>query len=424
MEKLFQLLYLSTYQKITRNITMNKFIFFTFNNFSTDDGGTVRMYGILNALANKGEDILLISNSPRNNIKFHNSIKHKSLNLTITDTKKKFFQFSLALFPNFINKLLFNKYLKEIQKEISTELKKEIIFFEYIDNSFGYFLKRNNLLPNYINDIHGIAPLEFQNNRTKGVKKIYNLLRYKVSLLLDFKVMSEAKKIIVVSNSMKEYFLKKYPFLSNKIMVIPDGVSQEFCSQKIDKTLLSSLTKQYKNDNKKIIFFAGDFKDLGGILDLLNAFISLSQTRNDIKLFLIGNGEHFTKAKTITKNTNLEHLIYFKGRVPYSKLKTYQQLADVIVCPDKAHPYSNIVPHIKYFDSLVSNKIVINGNFKSTREINKEEKFSIDFEPSNITDLVKKIDFVLNNQQELEKKYKNNQNNICNKYTYNNFVKI
>jgi len=402
---------------------MKKFIFFTFSDFSSDGGGRVRIYGILNALVDRGEEVLLISNSPNDNVKFHPSIKHQALNFNISDTQKKVFQFSLALFPNFINKLLFSKYLKKFQNNIPIELRDEIIFFEYLDNSFGYFLHRNKLIKHYINDIHGIAPLEFKNNRTQGIRKIYNLLRYKISLFLDYKVMFRVKKIIVVSKAMEEYFLSKYSFLMGKTMVIPDGVSQEFCSQTIDEKLLSSLKEKYKSDNKKIIFFAGNFKDLGGVLDLLNAFISLSETRDDIKLFLIGDGEHFEKAKAISKNSDIEHLIYLVGRVPYNKLRTYQQLADVIVCPDKAHPYSDIVPHIKYFDSLVSNKIVINGKFKSTQEINKEEKLSIDFEPSNINDLIKKINFVLNNQEKLEKKYKNNKNNICNGYRYENFIK-
>jgi len=402
---------------------MKKFVFFTFSDFSSDGGGRVRIYGILNALADRGDDILLISNSPKNNIKFHNAIKHQQLKFSISDTQKKIFQFLLALFPNFINRWLFSRYLKNFQKNIPKTMREEIIFCEYLDNSFGYFLYKNGLIKNYINDIHGIAPLEFKNNKTKGIKKIYNLLRYKVALLLDTKVMYEAKKVIVVSKAMEEYFLKKYSFLMKKTVIIPDGISYEFCSQKINYTLLSSLKKKYKSDNKKIIFFAGNFKDLGGVLDLLYAFISLLKKQNDIKLFLIGDGEHFENAKKITKNTELGSLVYFIGRVSYSELKTYQQLADVIVCPDKQHPYSNLIIHIKYFDSLASNKIVINGSFDSTKDINKDEKLSINFKPSDINDLAHKLNYVLNNQAQLKIKYKNNAHIICKNYTYQNSIK-
>jgi glycosyltransferase involved in cell wall biosynthesis len=399
------------------------YVFFTFSDFSSDGGGRVRIYGILNALAKNGRNVTLISNSDSNNIKFDASIKHQSLNFTVSDNQKKIFQLFLAIFPNVLNKIIFRKYLENIKQKIPEKLRDEIIFFEYLDNSFGYFLYENHLIRNYINDIHGIAPLEFKNNRANGIKKLYNLIRYKVSTLLDYKVMKKAKKIIVVSKAMKDYFLQLYPFLEKKIDIIPDGVSQEFCSQKINNLLLNSLKKRYKNSNRKNIFFAGNFKDLGGVLDLVQAFVLLLMKRDDIQLILIGNGEHYKNAKKLVKNHNIKNLVYFLGRVPYDKLKTYQQLADVIVCPDKEHTYSHIVPHIKYFDSLVSNKIVINGKFKSTEEINQNEKFSIDFKPSDINDLANKIEYVLDNISKLEIQYKDNAKKICQDYTYSNLIK-
>jgi glycosyltransferase involved in cell wall biosynthesis len=401
-----------------------KYVFFTFSDFSSDGGGRVRIYGILNALAKEGKEIVLFSNVDKSNIvKFHPSISHKNLNFYISNIEKKIFQFMLALFPNKINKMIFFKYLQRIKKNIPKELRDEIIFFEYLDNSFGYFLKENNIIKNYINDIHGIAPLEFKYKKSTGIKKLYNIIKYKSSVSLDYKVMKKTKEIIVVSNTMKEYFLECYPFLENKIKIVPDGVSQEFCSQEIDTNLLKTLKNKYISINKKNIFFAGNFKDLGGVLDLINAFIILTKKRNDIQLILIGDGEHFENARRLVKNFNIEKLVYFLGRVPYNKLKTYQQLADVIVCPDKEHPYSHIVPHIKYFDSLISNKIVINGDFKSTRQINQNEKLSINFKPSNVIDLSNKITYVLDNIVELELKYKENSKKICKYYTYENFLK-
>ena len=401
---------------------MNKFVFLTFSDFSSDGGGRVRIYGILNALAKEGKEIILISNA-KDTSKFHSNIKHISLNLSISTKKKKLLQLSLAIFPNVINRLLFSKYLNSFDSNIDNKLKKEIIFFEYLDNSFGYFLKQNRVINSYINDIHGIAPLEFYNNKSKGIKKIYNIFRYHVSKKLDYKVMKNATKIIAVSEAMKKYFLREYPFLENKIIVIPDGVSKEFCSQKVDKMLLKDITKIYKQDNKKIILFAGNFKDLGGVLDLVNAFIKITKKREDVKLLLIGDGEHFNHVKKIIENFNLKSLIYLLGRIPYNKLKTYQELADIIVCPDRQHPYSEIVPHIKYFDSLASGKVVINGSFDSIKEINKNEKLSIDFQPSNINDLEDKINLVLENLEIYKNKNKFTKNYICKDFTYEAFIK-
>jgi len=395
---------------------MDNFVFFTLRDLNKGGGGAIRIKGILNALSKENKNIILISKN-YNKEELNANIKHIPFDITINS---RIFQLSLALFPNFINKILFFTYLKKFNKNIPDNLKKEIIFFEYLDNSFGYFLKKNNIIKSYINDIHGVAPLEFKYNEKKN---IYNLFRYKVSLLLDYKVMKNTSKIIAVSEAMKNYFLNEYSFLKNKIIVIPDGISQKFCSQSIDNLLFSELQKKYIQDNKKNILFAGDFKDLGGVLDLINAFIKVTEERTDIKLFLIGDGEHLKNAQKLVKSSKIEHLVYFIGRVPYERLKTYQELADIIICPDKQHPYSNLIIHIKYFDSLASNKIVINGNFESTKNINKDERLSINFEPSNPNDLANKIHYVLDNLEKLKIKYKDNAKIICNNYTYEKFTK-
>lgn len=402
---------------------MKELVFFTFNDFSIDGGGRIRIYGILNALAKQNKyKIILISNAKDKN-KFDNNIKHIYLDANMNSFQKKLFQFSIAVFPNFINKMLFKKLLLKFEENVPENYKSNIIFFEYLDNTFGYFLKKNKIINNYINDIHGIAPLEFYYNKSKGIKFIYNRIRYIIAEILDRKLMADAYKIISVSNAMKNYFLKKYKFLNNeKILVVRDGVSKDFCSQKIDEDLLEELKKKYKNDNKKIIFFAGNFKDLGGVLDLVYAFLNLLNIRNDIKLILIGKGEHFDKIQKIVKKLRLDDKIILLGIVPYNKLKTYQQLADVIVCPDKKHPYSELIIHIKYFDSLASGKVVINGNFKSVKEINKNERLSVDFEPSNIEDLSNKINLVLNDIKFFEEKYKDNPKIVCNEFTYEKFI--
>ena len=85
---------------------MTKFIFFTLNHFFYDDGGTVRMRGIINALANNGQNVILLSNtkSYRN---FHPSVKHIYLNKKISKNKGRIFQFLLSLLPIFIVKKIF-----------------------------------------------------------------------------------------------------------------------------------------------------------------------------------------------------------------------------------------------------------------------------------------------------------------------------
>jgi hypothetical protein len=78
--------------------------------------------------------------------------------------------------------------------------------------------------------------------------------------------------------------------------------------------------------------------------------------------------------------------------------------------------------HTKYFESLSSGKVVINGNFSAVREINDNEQLSLSFEPSDICDLASKLIYALDNLEDLSDKYKKNADLISELYGYNSFV--
>src|SRR5690606_11201861 len=115
------------------------------------------------------------------------------------------------LYPKLLNKLtLLFKPFQNVEK---------IIFFEYLDNSIGYWLKKNKVVGSYINDIHGIASNEFIFQRkkaksltSKGIFKNKELVYRK----LDRKVFNNASGIFYASEAMIDYFSKIYPSLNSK----------------------------------------------------------------------------------------------------------------------------------------------------------------------------------------------------------------
>ena len=407
---------------------MRKFIFFTLNDFTKDGGGTIRMKGIVNALANDGQKVWLVSNATSLE-GFHESIEHIHIGHSFTKKDKRLFQLLLTLLPFWSVK----KIYKQLFYKIDTLFKEykvgsEIIFFEHLDNSIGYALKRYGTVDRYINDTHGIAVLEFSHKTSNTMlSRMINNSKAVLSKKLDKKVFTNAHGLIFVSEAMKNYFMARTLVGKSKVWILRDGVNNNLCEQVGDVNKIIQFKKEYHiDDHTKVVFFAGNFKDLGGVLDLLRAFLRLldSMRQQDIKLLLVGNGECYADAKIFVKKHALEDKVVFAGRILYDELRNYQELADVIVCPDKQHPFSELVPHIKYFDSLASGKVVINGSFTSVKEINKGEKFSVDFEPSNVTNLANKIEMVLQDMEKFSVKYKENKKIICSEFTYRNFAKV
>lgn len=399
---------------------MLKKVFFTLNDFTHSSGGSLRMKGILNTLANNSEEVELLSNI-KNTTSFNHNIKFTNINVSFSSKEKRILQFLLGIFPLALVDIIFMNKLKKLRKTIVDNNVKEIIFFEYLDNSIGYYLKSRGVINKYINDIHGMAPNEFENKMNTTVfEKFYNTLRYFVSVKLDKKVFTNADGLIFASKSMKEYYVNLYPSIINKkTFIIPYLLQDEAFEQKIDKKLKKDIIFKYNLEGKRVIFYAGGFKEIGGILDLIDAFAKLKN--KNIVLFVLGKGNQQKRIEEKIKFYEMTNKVILAGTIPYEQLRTYQDCADIIVCPDKQNLYSNLIIHLKYFDSLLSSKVVINGSFDSVLEINHNEELSINFEPSNIDSLASKIEYCLDNLNELNKKYKNNKD--LGFFKYSNYLK-
>ena len=407
---------------------MKKYIFFTLNDFKNDGGASIRMRSIVNALADAKNNVILISNSHESN-SFNSDIEHINIGMTMSKADKRIFQFVIAFFPDFLSRVIFKKKLMIFSSVLNKKILDEgsLIFFEHLDNSIGLFLNKQKVIKQYFNDTHGSARLEFLHKNVNGIfSKAANFLKYSISSILDKKIYKNSSGTLFLSNAMKEYFEQYYPFiLSKKNFVVPDGVfpNSEQTLNHDEVIKLKRLLNPSSDD--RIILFAGSFKATGGVMDLIYAFTKLTKKKiSNIKLILIGDGECFNDAIEFCSQENLENKIVFIGRTKHSQLRNYQELANIIVCPDADHYFSELVPHIKYFDSLLSGKIVINGSFAAIREINKDERLSINFQPSNVTDLAHKIEYALSNENLIKDKYKNNIKYVLLKHSYKNSAKI
>lgn len=406
-----------------------RFIFFAISDFANEGGGTIRIQGILNELSKKGHEVILISNTKKKQL-FHENVKHEFIDCTFTKTDKRIFQFLLGVFPYWIVNLKFGKLLSKSKRLFKNKYPNQKIYFcEYLDNSIGYWLYKNNIIANYINDLHGVATLEFkfQADTAKGFfQKIKFFTQYKVSDWLDNKVFSNAYALIFASKAMEDYYTDRYPVVkTKKNYILPYVLSPDAIDDKIDLNLQQKIITKYNvKKEDKVIFFGGAFKKTGGVSDLIEAFHIVKQKNKNSRLFLLGDGPMMQQCLDLVAKLKLQDSVVFIGRTPYQQLRTYQSMADVIVCPDKQNVYSELIVHVKYLDALISGKTVINGSFKSVQEINKDEFLSINFIPSNVESLANSISFVLENKAMLEEKYKNSKKYTAENLTYSQFVSV
>lgn len=405
-----------------------KYVFFSMRDFKKDGGGSIRMYGLLNSLASNSAEVTFISNATAYE-KFHPSIVHIPINHVFTQDDKRSFQFLIGVSTALVN-YKYGNFLKNLKKIFSEyEDYKTIYFFEYLDNSIGYWLFKNKIIKSYSNDIHGIATLEFKFNykSTNSLKGIFiNWLKYRIAKNLDSKVLGNSKFNIYVSSAMENYYFDLHSNINKKqSVIIPNLIDYNRClsSNSIIPNLKEDLCRNLNlEENDKIILFAGGFKPTAGVLELIKAFQNSLKLHTNIKLLLIGNGPSYSTCKNYVNKNNLNSNILFLGRIPYDDLPTYQSISDILVCPDQMNEFSDKIIHFKYLDALLANKVVINGNFKSVLEINQGEKLSIGFNPRMQKSLNETLLYVIENYDSLKHKYSNTKDYLCKYLSYNNFI--
>ena len=222
---------------------------------------------------------------------------------------------------------------------------------------------------------------------------------------------------------MKQYYQSLYPIIQNKkSYIIPYVLDKKTVTKVIDNKFVNEIKQKYSIYNETIIAFAGSFKILGGVPELIKVFVELEKIYPEIKLILIGDGETYSECKSIISSEGLKEKVIFIGRAPYKKLQSFYSIADIIVCPDKQNPFSELIVHAKYYDALFSGKIVITGNFKSINEINKNQIFSLVYNPSSRESLKNTMLYSIKNKNILLEKYKKNKIYGIEKFTYDNYL--
>lgn len=386
------------------------------------------MYGIINELARQGKSVTLISNA-KNLVKFDTAVSHIYIDYCFSPKDKRIFQGSVGLLPLSIavgKYAVFIQRLRYIIQQNSLGNRK-MIFFEYLDNTIGYVLKRKGIIAGYINDLHGIATVEFkfQADHSKSFfERLKFSAKYYISNLLDTKVFNNADGFIFASAAMQKFYVKLYPKISvKKSVFIPYVLSPDVVLQPINTEVRAKLVADLNiRETDFVILFAGAFKKTGGVPDLIEAVSKLVHEHQEIKLLLVGEGATLEECKSLVKQRGINGNVHFIGRTPYENLRTYQDLATIIVCPDKMNIYSDLIIHVKYLDALMSGKIVVNGAFKSVKEVNVDDSLSVSFEPSNIESLAGAIDYCARNLKELQSKYQNNPKYTFENLTYSKFV--
>lgn len=140
-------------------------------------------------------------------------------------------------------------------------------------------------------------------------------------------------RILVRTNWTKQYLIRKYPELKEKLAVTPSGLTaEEFLPGRVE-----AFANKFKLTTEKIILFLGRIRKQKGIFDLLKAFTQVKKEIPDAKLVYAGpdekayDGLEFTPK--LKKNIAEEKIkdVTFLGPI-YDKDKNNALAAASVMC--------------------------------------------------------------------------------------------
>lgn len=154
----------------------------------------------------------------------------------------------------------------------------------------------------------------------RNASEVGRYLKSSFQKKINYFFYKKASKVISVSYASKKDLQKHFPFLKEKIEVIPVGLEESTPEPMV-----------LKPNNKKHIVHIGGFTFEKNHRGLLRIFKQILTKEPDSILHLVGNGPLFLDVEKLTQNMNLENKVIFHGFVnnPLSYLKA----ADVLVLP-------------------------------------------------------------------------------------------
>ncbi len=262
-------------------------------------------------------------------------------------------------------------------------LKLDLVHFPHFNIPVFY-------IKNFIVTIHDLIHQKFSMQRSSTHStQIYFIkqLFYRFVFWLSLK---KSKKIITVSNYVKNDLKDVWNVDNNKIIVTEEGVDKSILeiNEKITKKEMDDILNKF-NVKPPFIFYIGNAHPHKNVEGLIKAFMEIKSRLQYLQLVLAGNDHYFWQR--IKKEFNHKDIIY-TGRLTDEEMVTFYKNAKAYVFPSFEEGFG-----IPLLEAFACGCPVASSNKASLPEVGGDA--ALYFNPSNNQDMQQKIMKVINNSK-------------------------
>lgn len=210
-------------------------------------------------------------------------------------------------------------------------------------------------------------------------------------------VLRQAKKVIVVSEEMKERLVFE-GVASEKIEIIEDGVDKEMFNPNINGREIKKRLGLFNNE--PIIIYHGDIKPADGVDVLFNAFKKVLVKVPKAKLLIVGGGsDYFNNLKNMGRELGIYNSAIYTGWVEHSEIPKYLAASDVGAMPMRATLNHRCYLSFKLFEYWASGKPIVTTRLDAICQIVKDGQNGLIVSPENIEELSQALIYLLKNPE-------------------------
>ena len=215
-----------------------------------------------------------------------------------------------------------------------------------------------------------------------------------VEYLTNFYCNQTATELIVPTKKTYDLFKEKYKYTRN-VHIIPTGIEVEkFYKENTDPEKLEEIRKKHGlNKGDFVILYVGRLGQEKSVDVLIEAHQELAREYK-AKLLIVGDGPDMDTYKNLVHKLKIDDNVIFTGKVPWTEVTLYYQIADIFATASKSETQGLTVieamaaslPVVAVDDESFRNVIVdgLNGHlFDTKKEYKKYVKSFID-EPSKL----------------------------------------
>ncbi|XAS65971.1 glycosyltransferase [Micrococcaceae bacterium Sec5.7] len=219
--------------------------------------------------------------------------------------------------------------------------------------------------------------------------------RYKLAVRLETLVAKESDAVFAITSQVRDELVER-GVSAAAISLMPNSVdTDEFTPMPPFEPLRRKLGLM---DGTVVLGYAGSLVAYEGIEDLLVATKMVRDGGIDVQLVVVGDGAQLPELKKKASELGIREHVTFTGRVPAGEVPRYVSLFDIMPCPRRRLPVTEMVSPLKPLEAMASAKAMILSDLAPSRDLaGQQGERALLCEPGNPASLADAIAHLASN---------------------------